>query len=851
MKIIILFGFALLIANISKSQNYEIDTYNGQTVTTCSGFFYDSGGASFNYGDNESYTVTFHSNNGISSHIQVYFHQFYIESYDTLYIYDGPSVTSPLIGAYTFNSLNYYPVKASLNNSIGDLTFRFISNSSSNYIGWKGEISCFTPCQLIFAELDSLLTLPTPDTSNYINICRGDSVTFVCKGKYLQNNMNYHQSDSTSTFYWDFGDGTTATGQTVQHAYNQASGYAISLTITDNHGCVSTNFPDIGVRVSGNPIGVIHQIPTLCSVNDSAIIDIGYDSSSVITLEHFTATLNSFEEFDSILFIPDGPVCGVLCYNTPVTFTSFAPNATVQNANDILSICVNMEHSFSGDLEFTLTCPNGQSSILKQYINNGYAYMGTPYGGINHGSYDNGCNPANNPAGTPWEYCWSELYSNVGTMNSLSSQAQLDSTHVSTNSGYYYPDQSFSNFIGCPLNGTWNLKVCDNWPQDNGYIFDWSLSLDSSLLPSDSYDVLIDSISWNGPFISQQNDSTIIVAPDSGGNFNYSVTVFDAFGCSYDTTFTINVINTPTVDLGIDQALCDNGSSNITLDAGNTGATSYFWNTNPPATTQTIVVNSSGDYIVTVVNTDGTTSCTDIDTVHVDAYLQPQVNLGQDTCTASGIVLDAGSGINYSYLWNTGATTQTLNVSASGIYCVEVASSQYCSKSDTINVKVIPSPTLDLGSDISICASQTIVLNADQDANSSDYTYFWIPGGPGGNTYSFQSNDLLGTFPVFVTKTGCTSVTDSIYVAIILCDLQIPNVFTPNGDNSNRVFEIKGLENYPGTQVLIFDRWGKKVYENTNYQNDWNGGNCSDGVYYYIIVLSNKTQINGTVTILR
>ncbi|MFH0894158.1 MAG: gliding motility-associated C-terminal domain-containing protein, partial [Bacteroidota bacterium] len=76
--------------------------------------------------------------------------------------------------------------------------------------------------------------------------------------------------------------------------------------------------------------------------------------------------------------------------------------------------------------------------------------------------------------------------------------------------------------------------------------------------------------------------------------------------------------------------------------------------------------------------------------------------------------------------------------------------------------------------------------------------------------------------------------------------------FTPNGDASNQTFFIKGLDQYPNTQVIIFNRWGRKVYESSNYQNDWNGEDCADGVYYYIInFVDYLAPAHGTVTIMR
>lgn len=77
----------------------------------------------------------------------------------------------------------------------------------------------------------------------------------------------------------------------------------------------------------------------------------------------------------------------------------------------------------------------------------------------------------------------------------------------------------------------------------------------------------------------------------------------------------------------------------------------------------------------------------------------------------------------------------------------------------------------------------------------------------------------------------------------------ISNVFTPNNDGYNDVFEIPILP--PNSQLTLYNRWGTIVYQSNNYQNNWDGANCTDGVYYYIVNTPNNKQYKGTVTILR
>jgi hypothetical protein len=356
-----------------------------------------------------------------------------------------------------------------------------------------------------------------------------------------------------------------------------------------------------------------------------------------------------------------------------VTFTAFAPNTFITSSSDILSICVNMEHSFAGDLGFRIICPNGQSVQLDPNTHSGGAYLGEPYGGANHSTYDNGCLPENNPFGVGWTYCWSQIYPTHGTMDQLSSAgvSPIDSTNTISHTNYIQPSNSLSGLIGCPLNGTWNIQICDDYAIDNGYIFWWKLNIDPSLLPES---VPIDSIECSGPFIHKINDSVFSITPESGGLLHYLVKVTNTLGNYYDTSFNLIVVQTPVVDLGHDTTVCANNFNNMILHAG-TGMSAYAWNTG--WADSTLVITTGGLYSVTVtnVNVSNTLQCTDRDSIYIKELASPIVDLGPDMQIneiINPIYLDAGNP-GFQYFWSTGATTQTITVTELGLYCVTVA----------------------------------------------------------------------------------------------------------------------------------------------------------------------------------
>ena len=93
-----------------------------------------------------------------------------------------------------------------------------------------------------------------------------------------------------------------------------------------------------------------------------------------------------------------------------------------------------------------------------------------------------------------------------------------------------------------------------------------------------------------------------------------------------------------------------------------------------------------------------------------------------------------------------------------------------------------------------------------------------------------------------LSNTGTPEVNSNVVSTVVEnADFIIPNIITPNGDGNNDTFKIKGLENYPGTKVTIFNRWGNEVYRSDNYTNDWDGSQLNEGTYYYLILRKEKS----------
>ena len=337
------------------------------------------------------------------------------------------------------------------------------------------------------------------------------------------------------------------------------------------------------------------------------------------------------------------------------------------------------------------------------------------------------------------------------------------------------------------------------------------------------------------------------------GDYDVEITVDDgsAMVCPGYDKIKVTIVDMPSVNLGADTTICDGQS--IILDAG--AGTLYLWNTGE--TTQTITISQTGWYSVTVDGGNGT-RCLDTNSMNLFVAPMPVVNLGLDTCSETSFIIDAGNPGMY-YSWAPyGQTTQTIQANVTGIYSVTVSSlpNGLCNSSASKDVKIIPTPIINL-KDTTICKHHNLTLDITQPGTG--YSYQWLPSGSN-NSYYIISGFQPGEYTIVANITGCKTVTDSLKLKVEPCDLIIPNVITPNGDGFNDYFYIPNLNFYPNSSIVIFNRWGKKVYESSNYQNDWDGENHSDGVYYFILNInygssnnSNdeiKQEIHGIITVI-
>lgn len=167
--------------------------------------------------------------------------------------------------------------------------------------------------------------------------------------------------------------------------------------------------------------------------------------------------------------------------------------------------------------------------------------------------------------------------------------------------------------------------------------------------------------------------------------------------------------------------------------------------------------------------------------------------------------------------------------------------------SDTLIVNVNPLPLKNsLLADFEVCQFAPLELKLKyQNPNSS---YQWQSNNTtfvDSTRFSFSftfNND--NPFPIKITETNiydCQAIVVDTTIqpkAIDQC-LFFPNIFTPNGDNANDAFVIKGAEQFPDNTLTIYNRWGTEVYKKDHYLNQWNAQYLEDGLYYYLFEIPN------------
>lgn len=582
----LLFCFGLFSLTFGlQAQNIPID--QNSLVITCNGFFVDSGQGSGNHSVGITQTITICSDSPApNSHIRLVFQQFDIDGIMTVYNDDNADDPNDIIRVYDPTANGTFPiVTATATNVGGCLTIVFEGNGPAP--GWSGAVSCEQACQPIESALFFTDPEIMPVDTGYIDVCLGDTVTLVGGGIYEEDGEIYDQDDATSTIRWNFTDGfEVPNATTVQRVFTEPGGYIFNITITDVIGCVSTNQLRQRIRVAPRPTFNLQTdfVDEVCA-NDTIVLagstEVNPNPNSEVFVDQDTVGFPVSLAFADTTFLPDD---GNGAYATSLEFTNFNPGATLTSLDDLIGICLNMEHSYAGDLDIFIECPNGSTATFIDFNGPGLGgqYLGDPI------DVDADLSP-----GIGFDYCFVP----DPALLSISEHAiQIGTDPDNSIPGGDYnaiTDAEWNNLLGCPLNGDWTINVRDNLFSDNGYIFSWSIEFASYLYPNaENFLVGIEDSYWvqQPNMIFYATDSIEALASFAGIN-SYSYEVVDSFGCVYDTTLnvTVNPFSDPNcyscqtiLDTTEQSAtLCPGSDLQTTLASANTLDTLIQWGAFP------------------------------------------------------------------------------------------------------------------------------------------------------------------------------------------------------------------------------------------------------------------------------
>ena len=241
---------------------------------------------------------------------------------------------------------------------------------------------------------------------------------------------------------------------------------------------------------------------------------------------------------------------------------------------------------------------------------------------------------------------------------------------------------------------------------------------------------------------------------------NYSVTVTDFNGCTTSNNVTVTQPAGMSQSRVVTNVLCNgqsNGAIDLTVTAG-TGPYTYLW-TPSGQTTQDRTALAAGSYSVVITDFNGCTLSPPAIVVTQPIILTSSETHVNVNCAGSNTgsidVSVAGGTPGYTYLWNTGQTTQDLTGLAPGFYSVNITDANGCTTTRSATITQLSNLILLSLITNATCGASDGAVNLTVAGGSGNYTYSWSPGGA---TTEDISGLNAGVYTVIVTDVtfGCT-----------------------------------------------------------------------------------------------
>jgi hypothetical protein len=273
--------------------------------------------------------------------------------------------------------------------------------------------------------------------------------------------------------------------------------------------------------------------------------------------------------------------------------------------------------------------------------------------------------------------------------------------------------------------------------------------------------------------------------------------------------------------------------------------------------------NQPGTYRIRLLAIDAGT-CVGLDSAFTQVVVsKPAGEAGpdQDMCFNTGAQLTATGGVayewrNYNRTYTSVEQSPSVNPKEDDGYIVSIFDFNGCAKKDTVNIRVIPGVELDFSLSKAYDCFNRPTIQVQNLLPSDEQVFFDFGDGTTSDQdqtgHTYQQD---GTYPVKLVGVKETCVYEKV-ISIPVFELKIPNVITPDEFPENNKFVIqyggnKLSASSLSARVVIVNRWGNKVFESNNYQDDWDASNVEGGMYFYEVQIPGEATCKGWLHVIK
>ena len=329
---------------------------------------------------------------------------------------------------------------------------------------------------------------------------------------------------------------------------------------------------------------------------------------------------------------------------------------------------------------------------------------------------------------------------------------------------------------------------------------------------------------------------------------NYAVSVTSNNGCKslISNTCIVSVAPNPTVTIaGSPIIFCNGGFATLTSSVtSGTAGFNYNWLPSSLGTASTATTSAVGVFTLQVTDANlckGSATVSTIKNTPSVTLSSPDLLLCPGDCT-NLIASATSSFMPISYAWsNSSSNSTTITTCSIGTTTITITDAKGCQATNVITVQQDVLPVASFGSNptFSLVPGEVITFtNTSTIAVGSIVNSSWSfgDGGTSSATNPMYNYNNASTYVVTLIVTGSNGCKDTVSASYLVeATLLIPNVITPNGDGINDYLKFNNLQVFTSNNLTIFNRWGKKIVEQSNYKNDWNASGFSDGTYFFIL----------------